>query len=384
LRNIPLSRPDVGPLEQKYVQDALTSNRLAMGPYLERFEKAIAQQCGTRYAIAVSSGTAALHLVIRGLGLGAGDEVITTPFSFVASSNVLLYENVHVRFIDIDPSTYHLNPARAEQAITPATRALLGVDIFGLPADWPAFTQVANTHDLFLIDDACHALGAEIAGQPIGNWGDAAAFGFYPNKQMTLGEGGCITTNSKDLAMLARSLRNQGRTMDRRMEHTQLGYNYRLNELSAALGCAQIERLGTLLRQRRKVAACYNEALDDLREDILLPVSLSHATRSWFVYVIQLRDHYTLGARDLLMQRLRKQGIECAPYFPSIHLQPYYRQRFGFKPGDFPVCEAVSARTLAVPFYGTLPHEDVIHVAKTLKKELISLPKIDSTVSFNM
>jgi perosamine synthetase len=301
----------------------------------------------------------------------------------VASSNVLLYQNVRLRFVDISPTTYNLDPDQAEAALTPATRALLAVDIFGLPANWPAFTQLARAYDLFLIDDACHALGANIAGQPIGRWGDAAAFGFYPNKQITTGEGGCITTNSDDLAAVCRSLRNQGRAEDSRMEHVHLGYNYRMNELSAALGCAQLERLDTLLEQRARVAAWYREALSPLQPELVLPAEPSDARRSWFVYVIRLNDSYAPDARDVLINRLRAQGIECAPYFPSIHLQPYYRRRFGFKPGDFPACEAVSARTLALPFYTTLTQEAVAYVAQTLQAILPALPCTRPTISMN-
>jgi perosamine synthetase len=245
-------------------------------------------------------------------------------------------------------------------------------------------TNTRERVNFSLIDDACHALGAEVAGQRIGSWGDAAAFGFYPNKQITTGEGGCITTNAEDLASLARSLRNQGRNIDHRMEHVRLGYNYRLDELSAALGYAQLERLPALLRQRALVAAWYHEALAPLQDDICLPASMEHTTRSWFVYVIRLQDHYAPHARDLLMRRLQNQGIECAPYFPSIHLQPYYRERFGFKPGDFPVCEAVSARTLAIPFHGLLTQEEVSCVAEALKESMVDLPTIDATVSFKV
>ncbi|MFQ5568336.1 MAG: DegT/DnrJ/EryC1/StrS family aminotransferase [Rhodothermales bacterium] len=382
--NIPLSKPDISDLEHQYVSEVLDSNRLAMGPRLRSFEARMADRCGTRHAIAVSSGTAALHLTVVGLGLGKGDEVITTPFSFVASSNVVLYEGALPRFVDISPTTYLLDPARVEQAVTAATRAILGVDIFGLPVDWPALTEIARTHNLYLIDDACHALGAEIDGRPIGSWGDAATFGFYPNKQITTGEGGCITTNSDKLAARCRSLRNQGRAEDSRMEHIRLGYNYRMSELSAALGCAQMERFSELLAQRTQVAAWYDDALAPLQQELLLPFTNSHATRSWFVYVIRLENHYAAEARDMLMALLREQGIGCAPYFPSIHLQPYYRRTFGFKPGDFPLCEAVSARTLALPFFGSLTQGEVHHVAKAVKIALPKLPCLGPSVSFNV
>jgi len=374
LFNLPLSKPDISDLERAYVQEVLASDRLAMGPWLDRFEARIAKRCGTRHAIGVSSGTAALHLIVAGLGLSDGEEVITTPFSFVASSNVLLYQNVHPRFVDILPETYNLNPERAEAALTPSTRAILAVDIFGLPAAWPALTKTARDRDLLLIDDACHAMGAYIGDRPVGSWSDAAAFGFYPNKQITTGEGGCITTNSDELAAVCRSLRNQGRAADSRMEHTRLGYNYRMSEMQAALGCAQLERLPELLDRRAQVARWYNAALAPLQQELALPFEPTSATRSWFVYVIRLAHQYAPEARDVLMDHLQEQGIACAPYFPSIHLQPYYRRRFGFKPGDFPVCEAVSARTLALPFYTTLTQDEVAYVAGAVQEALPSLP----------
>lgn len=370
---IPLSRPALGALERQYVNEVLHSHRLALGPYLTAFERRMAEACGTRHAVAVSSGTAALHLIVRSLGLGPGDEVLTTPFSFIASANAALYEGAHVRFVDIDPTTYALDTTRLAEAVTPATRAVLAVDVFGLPADWPALTALADQHDLHLIDDACEALGARIAGRPIGAWGTAAAFGFYPNKQVTLGEGGCITTDDDALAARCRSLRNQGRADDARMEHVDLGYNYRLDELSAALGCAQLERLGVLLDRRATVAAWYAEDLADLAEDLTLPPVPTDRTRSWFVYVVRLADHFPPDARDVLMEHLRADGIGCAPYFPCIHLQPYYRRRFGYRPGAFPVAEHTAARTLALPFYPDLPREAVRRVARSLTSGLSTL-----------
>lgn len=384
LRTLPLSRPDTGDLERRYINDVLETDRLAMGPRLDDFEARMARQCGTRHAIAVSSGTAALHLIVAGLNLGEGDEVVTTPFSFVASSNVLLYQGARPRFVDISPITYNLDVERAEAALTPSTRALLAVDIFGLPAAWPALSEIARRHNLFLIDDACHALGARVGGRPIGGWGNAAAFGFYPNKQITTAEGGCITTDSDDLAALCRSLRNQGRADDSRMEHIHLGYNYRMNELAAALGCAQLERLPALLERRIEVATWYNEALAPLQQDVVLPAAPSEGMRSWFVYVIRLANQYAPEARDVLMNHLQAQGIGCRPYFPSIHLQPYYRRRFGFKHGDFPICEAVSTRTLAVPFYTTLTRDDVAYVARAVQEALPSLPCLTQAISFNV
>ena len=375
--SIPLARPNVTEHERACVQDVLQSQQLSRGPYLEAFEDAMAQRCGTEHAVAVSSGTGALHCIVAALDLPAGDEVITTPFSFVASSNVLLYEDLRPRYVDIDPSTYNLDVDRAADAITPETEAILAVDVFGVPADWPALSALADEHDLRLIDDACEAIGAAVEGRTVGGWGDAASFGFYPNKQITTGEGGCITTDDAALARRCRSLRNQGRSPQPadRMRHDRLGYNYRLDEMSAALGIAQLDRLDTLLDRRTAVADRYREALAPLADDIVRPARPDGAERSWFVYVVRLRDHFAEDARDQLMTHLRANGIGCAPYFPTIHLQPHYRDRFGFAPGDFPVCEKVAARTLALPFYGSMSKEEVDRVTHELKEELPSLPR---------
>jgi perosamine synthetase len=381
LRHLPLSRPDISAREHHHVRQVLASDRLALGPKLERFEALMAQQCQTRHAVAVSSGTAALHLIVRALDLGPGDEVLTTPFSFVASSNVLLYVGATPRFVDVSPTTGNLEPDALARAVTPATRAILGVDIFGLPLDWPALTDLAETHDLHLIDDACHALGATVGDRPIGAWADAASFGFYPNKQITTGEGGCITTDSDRIATRCRSLRNQGRTDDGRMEHVALGYNYRMSELEAAVGCGQLERRDDLMTRRAQVAEWYHAALAPLRDDLRLPTSPPRGTRSWFVYVIRLDDRFDDEARDMLMAALQDQGIDCAPYFPSIHLQPLYRRRFGFAPGDYPNCEALSAQTLALPFYASLAQDDVQHVAETIAEILPTLPRAATTVA---
>jgi perosamine synthetase len=357
----------------------MASGRLALGPMLERFESMMAAQCETAHAVAVSSGTAALHVIVRALGLGSEDVVVTTPYSFVASSNALLFEEIRPQFVDIDPGHFNLDLNRIEDALTPQTRAILAVDVFGRPADWAGLTVLAQEHDLLLIDDACEALGASVDGRAVGSWGEAAAFGFYPNKQITTGEGGCITTSDPALAERCRSLANQGRAARSRMEHVRLGYNYRLSELQAALGCAQLERLDELLDERARVAALYQTALGEIKGDLHLPnppgQSLPEGTeRSWFVYVVRLADHFAPDARDELMRQLEERGIGCAPYFPAIHLQPYYRERFGFERGDFPVCEATSDRTLALPFFTKMTVEDVARVASALEEALPHLP----------
>lgn len=381
---IPLARPDVGPLERTYVERVLDSPALAMGPWLPRFEESMAERTGARHAVAVSSGTAGLHLVVRALGLQPGDEVVTTPFSFVASSNCLLYEGAVPRFVDIDPETMNIDPSLVGPACTGRTRGILGVDVFGLPADWPALAELAHRRGLCLIADACESLGAEVGGRSVGRWGDAAVFGFYPNKQITTGEGGCITTDDPDLAAYCRSARNHGRASDARMDHVRLGFNYRLDELSAALGCAQLERLPELLERRARVAARYSEALADLADDLILPAATGSpaddSRRSWFVYVVRLRESFAAEARNRLIERLQAAGIGCAPYFPCIHLQPYYRRRFGFQRGDFPVSEAVADRTIALPFYTALHDDQIDRVARSVREALAALPRQATTV----
>ncbi len=371
---IPLSQPDLSELERTYVEQVLRSSRLALGPMRERFERQMAALCHTRHAIAVSSGTAALHLIVRALGLGEGDEVITTPFSFVASSNCLLYEGVIPRFVDISPSTLALDHRLIEDTINEKTRGILAVDVFGQPAPWPALTDIARTRNLLLIDDACEAPGGIVGERPIGSWGHAAAFGFYPNKQITTGEGGCITTDDDAVAELCRSMSNQGRAVTEKMEHVRLGFNYRLDEMSAALGCAQLERFPELMARRRAVADLYDAQLSALQEELVLPLPIEGSKKSWFVYVIQLRPGYTRASRDLALKLLREQGIVCAAYFPSIHLQPYYKDRFGYASGDFPVCESISDRSIALPFFTSLSPDEVKYIAQTLKQILPQLP----------
>ena len=365
---IPLARPSVSENARRHVQAVLNSSRLSRGPYLEKFEAAMAKRCGTRHAVAVSSGTAALHCIVSSLNLEPGTEVLTTPFSFVASTNVLLYENLKPVFVDVDPATYNIDVERLEGKITADTEAILAVDVFGTPANWPALTEIAEQHDLILIDDACEALGAQIEDRPIGNWGTAAAFGFYPNKQITTGEGGCITTDDDHVAEACRALRNHGRTGTKNMEHRRLGYNYRLDEMSAALGSAQLDELDTILDDRRKTAERYHEALASYQQDINLPSLDTY--RSWFVYVVRLRDHFSEGARDELVNHLRDHGISCATYFPPIHLQPYHGAELGHERGDFPVCEKVASRTLALPFFRTLSSAAVERVSSAIEDGL--------------
>ncbi len=363
MQKIPLSRPSITEAEISRVTKVLRSGRLALGPEIIEFERRMCQATGSNFAVATSSGTAALHLIVRSLGIGTGDEVITTPYSFIASSNALLFEGATPVFVDIEPDTFNINPDLIEDAITERTKAILAVDVFGCPADWTRLREIANSHDIALIDDSCEALGATYGGQPLGSQGDASAFGFYPNKQVTTGEGGCITTNSESIASLCRSMLNQGRAHRDRMEHVRLGYNYRLSEVAAAIGCAQLERLNELLAKRENLAAHYSKRL---REETPLILPSPHPGRSWFVYVVRVPEGFTTAHRDQIIHDMAEEGIACAPYFPSIHTQPFYKDTFGYQRRAFPVAEAVSDSSLAIPFYPDMSMDDADRVSTTL------------------
>ena len=362
---IPLARPDLGPLERELVLETLEGGRLALGPRLGEFEGALASRLGVERVSAVSSGTAALHLSVRAAGLERGDRVVTSPFSFVASANCMVYEGAEPVFCDIDPRTLNLDPAAASAAIDDRTVGLLPVHIFGYPADMPAFEALASERGLWIVEDACEALGAKHAdGRPVGGRGNLATFGFYPNKQVTTGEGGAVVCPSPELAERIDSERNQGRAPDMGwLDHDRLGFNYRLDDLSCALGVAQVERLDQLLADRARVAALYGEALASL-EGLDLPCPDEGGDRrSWFVYVVQLPRGVD---RDAAVVELRRRGVDSKPYLPAIHLNAFYRERFGHREGEFPVCEDISARSLALPFFGSLSEGEVAQVAEAL------------------
>ncbi|MBN1559783.1 DegT/DnrJ/EryC1/StrS family aminotransferase [candidate division KSB1 bacterium] len=380
---IPLSNPYLTALEKRLVLQVLNSSQLSQGPQLERFENKMAQFVGSRYGIGVNSGTSALHLCIKSLQIGENDEVITTPFSFIASANCILYERARPVFVDINPNTYNIDVDRISEKITARTKAILPVHVFGLPCDMVKIRAIAKKHHLYVIEDACEAIGAEClmdvvpAGQAIkliphkvGSIGDCGVFGFYPNKQITTGEGGMIVTNDKDIAMNCRSLRNQGRSEHSMwLEHEQLGYNYRLNEVSCALGIAQLTKIHLLLAARARVAKWYNERMQHL-PDVVIPGRSGRCHRSWFVYVIRLRDHFGKKDRDKILSSLKSHGIDCREYFPPIHLQPFYVKMFGYKRGDFPNAEKVADRTIALPFFTTMTEAQVHHVCKVLYRIL--------------
>jgi perosamine synthetase len=360
---IAMSSPDITEEDVQAVAEVVRSGRLSLGPRIEEFEELVAGYIGVKHAVAVSSGTAALHLIVKALGIGPGDEVLVPSFTFVATVNALLYERAIPVFVDIRPDTYNLDTEDLERKITPRTRAIMVVDVFGHPADWDEILDVAERHSLRVIDDACEAIGAEYKGKKIGQFGDAAAFAFYPNKQVTTGEGGVIVTNDPGIASLCRSLRNQGRRATAEwLEHEYLGYNYRMTEMSAALGISQLRRIEVLLANREKVAQMYSSCLQGV-EGVRLPVVLPYVRMSWFVYVVTLSQGLH---RDRVMQVLAEKGIPTRGYFPPVHLQPYIRKSLGTREGLLPVTESVAGRTIALPFHGRMSESEVRMVVEAL------------------
>ena len=375
-RRVQLSAPDITSEERRLVDEVLTSGQLSFGPVLEAFEREFAERFGARHAVAMSSGTAALHVAMIAAGVGEGDVVITSPFSFVASANSILFERGVPHFVDIDPVTLTMDPAATVHAIETLApqgrlRAVLPVHIFGRTVEMDAILAAARRHGVVVIEDACEAIGASADGVFAGRWGDASAFGFYPNKQMTTGEGGVLLTDRDDWARLARSLRNQGRSDSGTwLAHERLGFNYRMDTISAAIGLAQIRRLGELLHKREGVAMRYNARLAGL--DGVTPLAPPRAGMqlSWFVYIIRLAEGIDRGR---LQAALAARGIDSRPYFPPIHLQPIYVERFGFRPGMFPRTEAAGASLLALPFHGNLAADDIDYVCEAVTEEVGSM-----------
>jgi len=353
-----MSQPDITWAERAAVLDVLSTSTLALGPRLERFERGLSGYVGARHGIGVNSGTSGLHLCMIAAGVEEGDVVLTTPFSFVASANCILYERARPVFVDIDPVTLTIEPDALATAVArlvarrARVKAILPVHVFGHPADMDAVEAIAERHGLVVVEDACEAIGARYKDRPVGTLGHAAVFAFYPNKQMTTGEGGMIVTDDAAWDRLLRSLRNQGRDVfDGWLQHSRLGFNYRLDEMSAALGAVQVERLDEILARRERVAAAYGNRLRRL-DDVGVPTAASWATHmSWFVYVVRLAPWLD---RDGVIAALEARGVPARAYFPPIHLQPFYRERFGFKPGDFPVSEEMGRRCLALPFFGAM------------------------------
>ncbi len=370
---IPLARPVLGEAEERAVIEVLRSGQLSLGPRVGAFERAFAERLGARCASAVSSGTAGLHLALRAVGVKDGDEVVTSPFSFVASANAAVFERARPVFADIDPVTLNLEPAAAAAAVTERTRALLPVHIFGFPADMDAFEALAARHDLGVVEDGCEALGARHGdGRAVGARGNPAVFGFYANKQLTTGEGGIVAVGDPEMKERIDSERNQGRSPDMGwLDHDRLGFNYRLSDIACALGLAQLQRLDEMLARRRRVAGLYREALAG-HEGLTLPCEeRGEERRGWFVFVVQLPH----GAdRDEAVRALLARGVQSKPYLPAIHLMSFYRERYGHREGEFPVCEDVAARSIALPFFPAMTEGQVDRVAGELRAVLTGAP----------
>jgi perosamine synthetase len=365
---IPLSRPYLGEREEELVLEVLRSGRLSLGPAIDRFEQLFAERVGAPFAAAVSSGTAGLHLLCHIAGLGAGDEVVTSPISFVATANCFMFEGAVPVFADVDARTLNLDVGAVEAAITDRTRAIVAVDMFGYPCELDELRALCDRHGLTLIADSCEALGAEYRGAPIGSHGVSAAFAFYANKQITTGEGGMVTTHSEEEWQLLKSLRNQGRSYEARwFHHPRLGFNYRFTDLQAALGIAQLEKLDRILELRSAAASRYSELLAGV-DGVGVPADddADHR-RSWFVYVVRLGDGID---RDSVTARLAEAGVEAGHYVPCVHLQPYMRERFGFAEGLCPIAEDASGRSLALPFFTGIEAADQDRVVEALAASL--------------
>jgi dTDP-4-amino-4,6-dideoxygalactose transaminase len=368
VRQVGLSAPWLDDREEELVVEVLRSGRLSLGPTIDRFEELFAEAVGAPYAAAVSSGTAGLHLLCVVAGIAPGDEVITSPYSFVASANCAIYEGAIPVFADVDPRTWNLDPAAVEAAITPRTKAVVAVDIYGYPSELEDLQRICERHGLTLIDDACEALGALYNGGPVGSQGQDAVFAFYPNKQITTGEGGIVTTHSEATWRLLTSLRNQGRADGGGwLEHARLGFNYRIDDIRAAIGIGQLEKLDAILMARREAAARYAALLGDV-DGLELPAPDDERhNRSWFVYVVALPAGTD---RERVISDLDAAGVRTARYLPCIHLQQYMRERYGFAEGLCPVAEQLSARTLALPFHARIAEEDQAYVADVLRAAL--------------
>jgi perosamine synthetase len=392
---IPLSSPDITEHEIRLVVETLRSGRLSIGPRLEEFEALVGRRVNRPHAVGVSSGTAGLHLALLALGIGPGDEVITPAFSFVASANCIMYVGATPVFVDCDPRTLNMSLEGVEKAITENTRAIIGVEVFGHPGGMLELATLANRYEIPLIEDACEGLGGRKGRDPIGRFGRVAVFGFYPNKQITTGEGGMIVTHDDKLADLCRSLRNQGRAgsniaspaglhaipamevipglgmglgaaLGSWLVHERIGYNFRLSELNAALGVAQMHRLDEIIDARQRVADAYTRRLLP-NPNLIVPTVDEDTIMSWFVYVVRLTNEFSMDDRDTILEGLRRHEVGASNYFPPIPLLPPYRKQFGYEPGDFPIAESVSQRTIALPFYNRLTDHEIELVCQTLE-----------------
>ena len=362
---IPLSSPDISEQDIDAVAAVLRTPNLSRGPKGRDFENAIAEYVGVSHAVAVSSGTSGLHLCIRALNISAGDDVIVPSFAFIAVANAVRYENATPVFVDIDGQTLNLDPALVEAAITPRTRAIIVVHTFGVPADLSSILEIAKRHELYVIEDACEAIGAEYQGRKVGAFGDVGVFAFYPNKQITTGEGGAVVTNSATIAIKIRKLRNQGRDESEVwLQHSELGYNYRISDINCALGIEQMKRIESILERRKSIASTYREMLS--RETLLLPpIAFPNCKISWFVYVVQLDIRHNSVDRDRIVSGMKARGISLGRYFAPIHLQPIYKT-CSQRPANLPVTESAASRSLALPFFNRISTSQIYEVCETL------------------
>ena len=374
LQNISLSKPDITEKEFAAVKEVLNSSILSIGPKVKEFEKKLADYIGVKYAVAVNSGTSGLHLCVRSLGIKDGDEIITTPFSFIASANCALFERAKPVFVDIDPDTLCMDVTKIEEKITKRTKAILPVHIFGHPCEMDIILKIAKKHNLAVIEDACEALGAEYKGKKVGSLGDCGVFAFYPNKQITTAEGGIIVTDNKKIADLCKSMRNQGRDEEENwLSHKRLGFNYRMGELNACLGAVQMGRIEEILGKRERVAQMYDKNLKNIK-GISIPYVSPDVKISRFVYVIRLDSKlFSKSDRDEVIKKMAERGINCKNYFPPIHLEPFYVEMFGYEKGDFSVTESVSGSTIALPFYNNLDEKEVRYICDNLGITLDSI-----------
>ena len=367
---IHLSRPDITEEEIKAVCAVLRSPNLSLGPKLAEFEGAFTKYIGRKRAVAVNSGTSGLFLCMLALGIGPGDEVITTPFTFISSATCIMMAGAKPVFVDIDPESLNINAAKIESKITGKTKAILPVEIFGNPAGIDKVCEIAQKHNLVVIEDSCEALGSALNGKKVGTFGTMSMFAFYPNKQITTGEGGMILTDDDDLADMCVSLRNQGRGRGGGwLGHERLGYNFRLSDINCALGIVQLSKIELVKAKRRQVVKWYQEMLagDDR---LIVPVEPADCDVSWFVFVVRLAEEFTLEQRDKILKAMNSRGIEVGNYFPPVHLQPFMVERFGYSKGDFPVTESVCKSTIALPFYNNLTYDEVAIVCRELKEIL--------------
>ncbi|UCE99716.1 MAG: DegT/DnrJ/EryC1/StrS family aminotransferase [Planctomycetota bacterium] len=365
-----LSRPDITEKEVEAVCAVLRSPNLSLGPKLTEFERDFANYIGRKRAVGVNSGTSGLFLCMLALGIGPGDEVITTPFTFIASATSIMMAGAKPVFVDIDPVSLNINPAKIESQITPNTKAILPVEVFGNPAGIDKVCEIAQKHNLLVIEDSCEALSSELDGKKVGTFGTMSVFAFYPNKQITTGEGGMILTDDDRLADMCVSLRNQGRGKSGGwLDHERLGYNFRISDINCALGIVQLSRIDEIQAKRKQVAKWYQEILAD-DERLIIPTEPDGFDVNWFVFVVRLADGFTQKQRNIILKQMKNEGIQVSNYFSPVHLQPFMAEKFGYSEGDFPIAESVAGRTIALPFYNNLSIDKVEIVCRTLKEIL--------------